>query len=87
MFQKILEDYLQQWSASGNKTPHPLPLKQSSWDHHGIEKDWESIESGLSTRMRWVRLKQTSTITDFSSVKRFRRSTASVDFTDFIQRF
>jgi len=32
------KDYLQLWSASGNKTPDPLPLKQSSWDRPGIEK-------------------------------------------------
>jgi len=43
---------LQLWSASGNKPPDPLPLKQSSWDRPGIEKDRASIESGLSTPLQ-----------------------------------
>jgi len=41
--------YLELWSASGNDIPEPLPLKQSSWDRPGIEKDRTSIESGLTT--------------------------------------
>jgi len=46
------KDYLQLWSASGNETPDPLPMKQSSWDRSGIEKDRVSIESGLSTPLQ-----------------------------------
>jgi len=43
---------LQLWLASGNETPDPLPLKQSSWDRPGIEKNRESIESGLTTAIQ-----------------------------------
>ena len=46
------KDYLQLWSASRNETPDPLPLKQSTWDRPGIEKDRASIESGLSTPLQ-----------------------------------
>jgi len=42
------KEYLEQWSASGNEMPYPLPLKQSSWDHPGIEKDRVSVESDRS---------------------------------------
>ena len=43
---------LQLWSASDNETPDPLPLKQPLWDRSGIEKDRESIESGLTTAIQ-----------------------------------
>jgi len=33
------KNYLQLWSASGIEMPDPFPLKQSSWDRPGIEKD------------------------------------------------
>jgi len=38
------KEYLELWSASGNDIPEPLPLKQSSWDRPGMEKDRTSIE-------------------------------------------
>jgi len=42
------KEYPELWSASGNDIPEPLPLKQSSWDRPGIEKDRTSIKSGLT---------------------------------------
>jgi len=47
-----LKEYLELWSASGSAIPEPLPLKQSSWDRPGIEKDRTSIESGLTTTLQ-----------------------------------
>jgi len=46
------KEYLELWSASGNDIPEPLPLKQSSWDRPGTEKDRTSIESGLTTTLQ-----------------------------------
>ena len=46
------KEYLELWSASGNDIPEPLPLKRSSWDRPGIEKDQTSIKSGLTTTLQ-----------------------------------
>ena len=53
------KEYLELWSASGNGIPEPLPLKQSSWDRSGTEKDRTSIESGLTTTLQRVSFKLT----------------------------
>ena len=50
MFQKILIG--RTIYSCGRNPSDPLPLKQSSWDRPGIEKDQASIESGLSTPLQ-----------------------------------